>query len=159
MKKKVILSTYAMINPIAIIAFLFVFSYWQLSKGEEWPVYLLSGIISLLCLMALFYAPISISLSDKDLSVNRSLKIKDIPLSDISSVRLCPPTMAERRLLGSGGFFGYWGWFSEPSIGRYFSYYGKASDCFLVTLKNGKKYMLGCKDAPEMVNAIQSKLI
>ncbi len=50
--------------------------------------------------------------------------------------------MAERKICRSGGFFGYWGWLSEPSIGKYFAYYGKASDCSLVELKNGKRYLI-----------------
>ena len=68
------------------------------------------------------------------------------------------PTMAKKRICGSGGWFGYYGWFSEPSIGKYFAYYGKASDCFLVTLKDGKKYVLGCESPDEMVEVI-NKLI
>ncbi len=66
--------------------------------------------------------------------------------------------MGTRRIAGSGGFMGYWGWFREGDIGKYFAYYGKASDCFLVTLRNGRRYMLGCNDAPEMVAAIQKEL-
>ena len=40
----------------------------------------------------------------------------------------------------------------------FFAYYGKASDCFLVILKNGKKYMLGCQEAPEMVEAVKKNI-
>lgn len=66
--------------------------------------------------------------------------------------------MAEKRICGSGGWFGYYGWFREPTIGKYFAYYGKASDCFLVRLKNGKNYVLGCEDKNEFVGYIR-KLI
>lgn len=79
-------------------------------------------------------------------------------MADIADVKLCPPTMAARRIVGSGGWFGYYGWFSERDLGRYFAYYGKASDCFLVTLRDGRKYMLGCDDAPAMVEAIKDKM-
>lgn len=158
MRKKVEFSTYAFINSIVILAILIALLCWQASKDVGWAIWALFGVICFFCLMTLIYAPKYISLTSNNLSINRTLKTKDIPLSEISSVKLCPPTMSERRLCGSGGFFGYWGWFSEPSIGRYFAYYGKASDCFLVTLKSGKKYMLGCKDAPEMVSSIQERL-
>lgn len=67
---------------------------------------------------------------------------------DIAEVKLCQPTMGAIRICGSGGFFGWYGWFREGDIGKYFAYYGKSSDCFLVTLKDGRKYMLGCTDAP-----------
>lgn len=89
-----------------------------------------------------------------ELNINRPLKIKSIPLSLITSVELYSPTMASRRICGSGGWFGYYGWFKDPSIGKYFAYYGKASDCFLVTLKDGKKYVLGCEASDEIVEYI-----
>ena len=125
---------------------------------NNWGIYLIGACLILLCATALLYMPMSISVDDANLNINRSLRIKSIPLKEIKSVKLCPPTMAEKRICGSGGWFGYWGWFSEPSIGKYFAYYGKASDCFLVELKNGKNYLLGCADAPEMVKYISERI-
>lgn len=116
--------------------------------------YIVVGALFVLCFTALCYMPLSISIRDGKLNINRPLKIKSIPLSTIDSVKLVSPTMAEKRICGSGGWFGYYGWFSEPSIGKYFAYYGKASDCFLVTLKDGKKYVLGCEAPNEIVEYI-----
>ncbi len=109
-------------------------------------------------LFALFYAPVSISVDEDSLNINRSLKTKHIPLSEISSVTLVSPTMAEKRIFASGGWFGYWGRMKEPSLGHYFAYYGKASDCFLVRLKDGRQYMLGCVDPVAVVDFINSKI-
>ena len=117
-----------------------------------------SAVIILLSLSTLFFMPLSISLDSQRLSIHRPLKIKSIPLSEIAEVRLCSPTMNAVRICGSGGWFGWYGWFKEKDLGKYFAYYGKASDCFLVTLKDGKKYMLGCKDAPEIVDAIKNRI-
>ncbi len=50
---------------------------------------------------------------------------------------------------------GYWGMFKEGDIGHYTAYYGKASDCFLVRLDNGDKYVLGCKNPDEMIAYIK----
>jgi hypothetical protein len=102
--------------------------------------------------------PLSISVKNGVLNINRPLKIKSIPLSLITSVELYSPTMASIRICGSGGWFGYYGWFKEPSIGKYFAYYGKASDCFLVTLKDGKKYVLGCEAPNEIVEYINKHI-
>lgn len=125
---------------------------------DNWGIYLIGACLILLCVAALLYMLISISVDDTNLNINRSLRIKSIPLKEIKSVKLCPPTMAEKRICGSGGWFGYWGWFSEPSIGKYFAYYGKASDCFLVELKSEKKYLLGCDDAPTMVEYLSERI-
>ncbi len=120
--------------------------------------YIVVGALFVLCFTALCYMPLSISVRDGELNINRPLKIKSIPLSAIDSVKLVSPTMAEKRICGSGGWFGYYGWFSEPSIGKYFAYYGKASDCFLVTLKDGKKYILGCENPKDMVDYINESI-
>ena len=66
--------------------------------------------------------------------------------------------MGAMRLFGSGGWFGYYGWFSERDLGKYFAYYGKSSDCFLVRLKDGRQYMLGCNDAQEVVKYIEARI-
>lgn len=120
--------------------------------------YMVVGALIVLCFTALCYMPLSISVRNGELNINRPLKIRSIPLSSIESVELVSPTMAEKRICGSGGWFGYYGWFSEPSIGKYFAYYGKASDCFLVTLKDGKKYVLGCEAPDEIVEYINKHI-
>lgn len=103
----------------------------------------------------LWYAPLSVSVTaSKGLVVRRPLTALRIPSEMISSVRRCPPTMGAMRICGSGGFMGYWGWFRERDLGRYFAYYGKSSDCFLVTLTDGRKYMIGCEAPDEILNQL-----
>lgn len=159
MKKNVVFSTYSIILSFLTIGVLTGLLIWQYHRtGDELYTWLLFAIMVLWSALVYFYAPRSISVNDESLDINRWMRTKSIPLSEIESVTLSSPTMGEHRICGSGGFFGYWGWFSQRDLGRYFAYYGKASDCFLVTLKDGRKYMLGCKDAPEMVAAIRSRL-
>ena len=159
MKKKVILSTYCCIITLLTTAFICGMLICCLKIADnDIAVWFWGVAVAVLFLSALCYMSLSISLDNESLNINRPLKIKSIPLSDIAEAVLCPPAMGAKRICGSGGWFGWYGWFSEKDLGKYFAYYGKASDCFLVTLKNGKKYMLGCKDAPEMVNAINEKI-
>lgn len=157
MKKNVEFSSYCwIISALSTALMCGVFLYALKQPDNEWAVWTLGGAITLLLMFTLCFMPLSISLDSKSLNINRPLKIKSIPLSKIADVKLCPPTMGAKRICGSGGWFGWYGWFSEKDLGKYFAYYGKASDCFLVSLKNGRKYMLGCKDAPEMVKAINN---
>ena len=86
------------------------------------------------------------------------MRVRCIPLDEIEAVKICEPTMSEHRICGSGGYFGYFGWFREPSIGKYFAYYGKASEPFLIRLKSGRQYMLGCRDAREMAETLGKTL-
>lgn len=160
MKRNVELSSYCwIISSLSTALMCGVLLYALKQPEHKWAIITIGIVIISLLLSALFYMPVSISVDDKDLNINRSLRIKSIPLADIADVRLCQPTMGAIRICGSGGWFGWYGWFRERDLGKYFAYYGKASDCFLVTLKDGRKYMLGCKDAPDMVaNPFQTQL-
>lgn len=155
MKKIVALSTYCWIISALTIAIICGISFYAFTQPNgRISAWIICTIFLCVLFAAVWYMPMALVLDQDKLDIYRPLRIKTIPISDIQSVRLCPPTMGEKRIFGSGGFMGHYGWFSEPIIGKYFAYYGKASDCFLVTLNNGKKYMLGCTDAPEMVDAI-----
>lgn len=158
MKRKVVLSTYSIIVTFLIMALLIGGMIIEMQIGNEIISYLFGATLVILSVMSLFFTPQSVSVEDGCLNVNTLLRTKSIPLRDIAAVKLCPPTMSEKRLLGCGGWFGYWGWFTEPSIGKYFAYYGKASDCFLVRLKDGRLYMLGCVDPQSMVEYVQNQL-
>lgn len=159
MKRHVVLSSYCwIISALSTAVICGVFIYALKRPDNEWAVWSLGWAIIFLFLFTLCFMPLSISVDNESLNINRPLKIKSIPLTEIADVRPCSPTMGAKRICGSGGWFGWYGWFKEKDLGKYFAYYGKASDCFLVTLRNGKKYMLGCKDSPDMVEAITERI-
>lgn len=159
MKKRVELSAYSWTVSVLSVAVLCGVSVYILKHhGDALNIWILGTAVAILILSALFYMPLSVSLDTDNLYVRRPLKTKVMPLSYIAAVRLSPPTMGAIRVCGSGGWFGWYGWFRERDLGKYFSYYGKASDCFLITLKDGRRYLLGCKDARAMVEAIKNKL-
>lgn len=159
MKKTVELSSYCwIISSLTIALICGIFAYIWERADNQWALIIFGIAIAVLILSASFFMPLSISFDGKNLNINRFWCAKRIPLVNIADVKICPPTMGEKRIFGSGGFFGWYGWFSEADLGKYFAYYGKASDCFLVTLKNGRKYMLGCADAPAMVAEIRSNI-
>lgn len=158
MKKNVSLGGYSLLISVIILAVFISGGLYAWKVGNTFMGYVIMFCLAVLCVAGLLYMPLSIKITENDLRINRSLWIKSLPLAGIESVKLCNPSMGAIRICGSSGYMGYWGWFRDRNFGKYFAYYGNASDCFLVTMKDGRKYMLGCKDAPEMVAAIQSKL-
>ncbi len=158
MKRSVNLSTYSLAMSFLAILFIGGLAVYNYHQGDIWKCAVLGGLLFIMCVLTLFYMPLSISVDDNYLTINRSLWCKNIPLSEIKSIIPNPPTMGERRIFANGGWFGYWGWFSQRDLGKYFAYYGKASDCFLVTLKNGRKYLLGCKDPNDIVDFVTQKI-
>ena len=161
MKQRVDFSTYSFVGTIitlGVLAAVFFMPVDGFHSVESW--YIGWGVVvSILLIISLCYCPLSVEVTNEAIMVNRALSFaKRLPLHEIESVKLCPPTMGAFRICGSGGFLGYWGWFRERDLGKYFAYHGKASDCFLVTMKNGRKYMLGCRNSREMVDYINSRI-
>jgi hypothetical protein len=155
MKSTVDQSIFSFIITIVVIGALIVGL--CASYGTDKFVILSVVIIALLC-FCMFYAPLSIFANGEAVNVNSPFKIHSIAMKSIVSVERFKPTMGSVRLCGSGGFLGYWGVFREGDIGSYMAYYGKASDCFLLRLDNGKQYVLGCKDADAMVAYIKEQI-
>lgn len=154
MKQSVKFSPYTLFLTICSLTVLIAIMLILLRDGQEIAAYVFAGIIVFICSLSLFYAPISVSVDDHCLNVNRKLRSRSIPFDEIESIRLCPPTMGERRVCGSGGWFGYWGRFYDREVGRYFAYYGKSSDCFLVRLRNGRQYVIGCQNPQAIVDEV-----
>lgn len=154
MKKTVIYSGWSWILTTALIAMCLILGSNQFIDGKYGQAILISVLFAALLITALIYAPVYVKITDKHVAVRRPLKSRVIDIDDIASVQLCPPTMGAIRICGSAGWFGYWGWFKERNIGKYFAYYGRSSDCFLIKLKDGRQYIIGCTDAPDAVESI-----
>jgi hypothetical protein len=155
MKSNVHQSVLSFIATIAVLCALIFAMY--LTYGTYKFVVLGVIIILLLC-FCMFYAPLYISANDEAVSVFSPFKVHTIPMQRIVSVERFQPKARSIRLFGSGGFMGYWGIFRDGNIGLYTAYYGKSSDCFLLRLDNGDKYVLGCKNADSMVAYIKEQL-
>jgi hypothetical protein len=156
MKQQVILSKYSLIVTIVSNVLLIGLMFYNNPPANV--RIMLAVMWGILVFASLLYMPTSISADKNAIYIKRCLRVKAIHVPDILSVKMCAPTMGAIRICASGGFFGYWGWFKERDLGKYFAYYGRSSDCFLVELKDGRKYMLGCKNPQKMVEYINGNL-
>lgn len=156
MLNKVKLSNYCIvITVIVLIAFIIGII---LSREEEEDFIILLVVLTIIIGVSLFYYPKSIEVNDTYMIIHRQLKDKTFSLQDLSYVDRCYPSPGGLRLCGSGGFFGYWGYFTDIIIGNYFGYYGDRSQSILIKLKDGKNYVVSCERPDEMVAAINEYL-
>ena len=118
----------------------------------------LGAILICMCALALYFSPLSVEVDTETVTVNFPLRHRSFKLNDIASAEDVQPTMGEWRICGSGGFFGYWGWFDNKVLGRYFAYYGRGSECFIIRLRSDQIYMLGCEDHAAVLRWIQSRI-
>ena len=156
MESKVKLSTFSLLLTLLLTGVLMAAVAFFLWNHED------KGIIGAVILFFMLisgwlYGPVSIASYEKSVTIKSVLRKQQLDISNIKSVELYQPTMGSIRVFGSGGYMGYWGVY-RGYIGRYIAYYGKASDCFLINMKNGGKYVLGCENPEEMVNFINSKI-
>lgn len=150
MTKRVSLSACTLIMTVIALGVIITLIILKYNEGNILSAGILCGALTIICLASLWYMPLSITATPDGVLIRRPLRIKVLPMDLIESVELCPPSIRPRRVCGSGGWMGYWGWFSRADIGRYFAYYGREADCFLITLRNGRRYMLGC-NAPQAI--------
>ena len=158
MKSRVNLSAGAYVLTILVIGLLLLGC--VATYGSDKFILLLIA-TAILVVFGMLYSPLSVSADEKEVKVRSLFKTHSISIRRIVSCELFRPTMGALRVCGSGGsggFMGYWGIFREGDVGRYTAYYGKGSDCFMLRLDNGDKYVLGCQNPEEMVEYINSQI-
>ncbi|MDE5808576.1 MAG: PH domain-containing protein [Muribaculaceae bacterium] len=155
MKSKVKFSTYSIILTIVIIAVLVGLCIYT---ENNFKFYFLFSLLFVMLMFGCLYAPMQIEADDESITVKGILKSKKIPIDRIADIETFQPTMGAIRLCGSGGFMGYWGIFREGDVGIYSGFYGRASDCFFIRMKNGDKYVLGCENPGKMVEYIKNNI-
>lgn len=157
MKQRVKWSKYAWV--ITVLVTVALAAALIITRNTPWRFYMLVGVTATVFISMWIWAPTSISVDNELITIHKRIGRKRIPISNIHSVtRYTPQVDRCGRLCGSGGFAGYWGWFHDSRIGNYFGYYGKRQECFLVRLKDGKQYVIGCENDMDMVNYIRNLL-
>lgn len=118
---------------------------------------MLTGLLAFMLILLLFFAPVSVSLTDKEIMLNSLLNHTKIPFDKIVKVKEFTPSATAKSPFGSRDWLGTWGWFKDNRIGRYRAFFGKPDECFLVTLNDEKMFLIGCDDYSGMMDAIREK--
>lgn len=157
MKQTVKFSAYSLIVTAAVLILCVVGIFSLLVNVEKLILFCI--IMGLATIVGLYYCPTAIEADESGITLHRLLSSPKVFRYDlIHTVDTCYPSAGGLRLCGSGGFFGYWGYFSDIMIGSYFGYYGSRSNCFLLKMKDGKQYVLGCNNAVEMVAYVKMQM-
>ena len=157
MKQKVKFNKYSLVVTavVMILCVAGIFSLW----GNDVKLTLFCIIMGTVTIAGLYYCPKSIEANESGITLHRLISSPKVFMYDsIKAVETCYPSAGGLRLCASGGYFGYWGYFSDIMIGSYFGYYGSRDNCILVKMKSGKQYVLGCNNAIVMVDYIKSRI-
>lgn len=109
-----------------------------------------------------FFVPVRLIVSKDAIIIRRPIGTVKIEMSDIMS---CIIVENEKqffdktiRTCGSGGAYGYWGYFRHERYGKIRFFVTHKKQCFLVKLKDGKHYAISSIKREEIVNFIQSNI-
>ena len=127
---------------------------------EPESVCFMGGFIILLIVIWLFTyleAPKRVMLTDDAIVLYKVRGRLVLPFGGIKSIREYP-SLKGVRLCGSGGLYGFIGYFYDKEIGRHLRYVGNHDEAFLIELKSGKKYVLSCENSGRVIEFVRDKL-
>lgn len=107
-------------------------------------------------LIAPLMKPSALLLSDEHLVIRRPMGDRVIARSEIVRVQRADSLRGSKRLLASGGFFGYIGWFRSYDRGRFFAYVTDTREMFWLRTRN-RSYLLSCSDAQLLIVLLQNE--
>lgn len=109
----------------------------------------IAGIVSFM------YMPTSVTVDDEKLILRQIKGDITIPISEIIEAKqICPDDMKDGvRRFGSGGLFGYLGWFENPRLGKFLMYATNKNNRFLVK-DSRNTYVFSCVDSDVVVGTI-----
>jgi len=121
---------------------------------------LLAAGIAIMLLLFFVFMPIGYRLDDVNLTVLRWGPKRRIPVAQIESVGQIDASMLRHsiRVMGCGGFGGYYGLFSNKTLGRYRAYITRNDNLVLVRLKEGRPVVLSPKEPELFVKAVDTAI-
>ena len=152
---------------ILVIGCIFLFCWWTpggngTGWGWSWWWWIIIFFLVFWWICALCFAPLDVYADDDEVRIRRPFKTRKIRMSEIKSVE---PYQVSRNAKGKTfksapiRTFGHWGHYNDEKIGDYFAYYGKPDNTVLITLKDGRKYVVGGTDAKELSDYINERII
>lgn len=142
-------------NILSVVLILFFLALLICIPMSVFMKMILFCLVAIAIIPAMYYAPMSLTLTGRVLGIRRLFTTRRIPVCDIVNVKPCTPASVGYKVCGSGGFLGYCGWWRSFAEGTYFSYVGRYDEAFFIELKSGRKYLLSCRNSSAMMEAIK----
>ena len=103
-------------------------------------------------------APISVRLTPQYFELRKLVGRIRIEYTAITHVVRYKPSFWDMRVFGSGGFFGYIGFFQGDKIGRYSGFFADKNQAFLIRTKRGKLYVFSTEAPDRTVEELKKRI-
>ena len=150
-----------------LTGFILLFGYYMIVMGVKGYLYFHSAMIIIAiagCLMpvvlftAFLYSPRKYLVDDRGLVIVRIGGNLVIPFEIIESIRQTDKEEIFKKTTregGSGGCFGYYGYFRNPTLGIFHMYATQRSHLVFITRKNQEPVVLSPDELLEFIDAVQ----
>mgnify|MGYP004442821831 CR=1 FL=1 len=122
-------------------------------------VVIIEILMIVLFLLPIFIWPIRLTVSDKEIKVFRLIGWFKVSVADVNSVVVIEDGKQFFnkliRTFGSGGVYGYLGWFKHEKYGKIRMFATDMEQCFLLKLKNDKVIVISSPKRQEITNLIK----
>ena len=129
--------------------------------GRGLEVILIPFFLFVISVGVFIFRPISYTITDQDVIINRLLKSVIINRKDIQNVEILDKDFAKRtvRTFGVGGMWGYFGKFIHDIVGAMTWYVTRRDKMVLLRLLDGRRVVLSPDDLEGFVNNFEIKPI
>lgn len=159
-KQKVNWSTSVILTTLVIGAVI-IFAEYSLIQSISKNLYSLYTLVVLAVFLIFLYfilqSPRYIILTDTEIILNKLYGNIIIKQCDIKLIEDYKTDKSDIRRIGSGGFCGYIGKFSNAKIGNYTSYVCNDEQSFLIQTNQGKNYVFSCENKEQVINMLKNK--
>lgn len=129
---------------------------WIYFIDEKSPYsYLCWGVISAWSVAAMFFCPLELRVDGASIHVTFCARVKSISLHEVERVESYKNVDRPKLCFGSAFFFGWWGVFRYPGIGRAMVYATDLDNVVRIWLSDGRLYVFSCADQEAMVSEIR----
>lgn len=127
--------------------------------GETPWKWVVIAIIAAAILALVMMAPLKLRITSSGIVLFKLLGHRRFLYSEMADIRLCDLQRSINvRLAGSGGVLGYNGWFYNKQLGRYHAYVGSMFRTVLISMNNGRNYVVSCLNPDKFVEVARSNL-
>ena len=146
-----------------LLSLLFVGIVWRelrnfLAVPHDYRALLYVFVVILLFVVYAINAPISVRLTPQYFELRKLVGRIRIEYTAITHVVRYKPSFWDMRVFGSGGFFGYIGFFQGNEIGRYSGFFADTSQAFLIRTKRGKLYVFSTEAPDRTVEELKKRI-
>ena len=117
--------------------------------------------VPVILLTCVVFAPLGYVVDETGVVVNRIGPKVLILRSEIAEIRWLTKSDVgfSLRFWGSGGFFGFYGWFWSTRLGRHRAYITNAKELVLIQCHDGRKFLLSPSPADVFVATLQQACV